>query len=98
MEKLETTAFKSDKTHEHFYIDLFNLFTKSIPLEFLNTSRIIPFSVIRLVLSWYRLDKKETNLIMRKWAQLGFIEIVKFKGIKLRLNGNLSQGCENNEE
>jgi hypothetical protein len=98
MEKLEIRTFKTHRIDEHFYLNLFDLFTKSLPLEFLNTSRIIPFSIVRLVLSWYRLGKKETNLIMRKWAQLGFIEIVKFKGIKLRLNGNLSQGCENNEE
>jgi hypothetical protein len=98
MEKLETTVFKTDRIDERFYIDLFNLFTKSIPLEFLDASRVIPFSIVRLVLSWYRLGKKETNLIMRKWAQLGFVEIVKFKGIKLCLNGDLSQGSDSNEE
>jgi hypothetical protein len=98
MEKLEIRAFKSDNTENQFYSNLFDLFTNSLPVEFLETSKVIPFSIVRLVLSWYRLGKKETNLIIRKWSQLGFIEIVKFKGIKLRLNGDLSQGSENNEE
>jgi hypothetical protein len=98
MKNVELTAFKTHKTNENFYLDLFNLFTKSIPLEFLDTSKIIPFSIVRLVLSWYRLDKRETNLIMKKWEQLGLIEIMKFKGIKLRLNGNLELEGESRDK
>jgi hypothetical protein len=90
MEKLEIRAFKSDNTENQFYSNLFDLFTNSLPVEFLETSKIIPFSIVRLVLSWYRLDKKEASLVMRKWAQLKLVEIVKFKGIKIRLNGNLN--------
>jgi hypothetical protein len=90
MEKLETTTFKADKIDERFYADLFDLFSKSIPLEFLDASRVIPFSIVRLVLSWYRLGKKEANLVIKKWSELGLVKIVKFKGIKLCLNGSLN--------
>jgi hypothetical protein len=80
--RVNSCKHKADKS-KNFYKLLFKHFLAELPEDFLAFSRVIPHHAARVILCSHRYTEEQVKYIVKKWAKLGLIEIVKFRGFKI---------------
>ena len=66
--------------------DVFLIYLQHLPDIYRSFDRTIPFSISRLVLSHFKIKKKEANWFLKQFWKRGYVSFVKFRGVRLEQN------------
>lgn len=80
-EQLVRTA--SNFKDGNFYEQLFEQFLRRLPSHFKLLNKTVPWHSIRIILGSYRYETHQIREIVKMWCQLGLVELVPFRGIKI---------------
>ena len=93
--KVDPQKYKADKNNE-FYVEIFKIFLSKLPRDFVlfNSNKVIPYHTCRMILCSYRYTQEQVKFITKKWAELGLIIPVKFRGFRINqefMKGELNE-------
>ncbi|MFH8119823.1 MAG: hypothetical protein QXS37_03405 [Candidatus Aenigmatarchaeota archaeon] len=67
-----------------FAKELFRRFYSNIRRDYILFQKTVPFVFVWEFFSFYKIGKKDAKKILKIWANLGLITLVKFHGVRLR--------------